>query len=910
MLLLALGGALAVLCHQGFLPHQVHFSNDNPLGWLKDSSARLPGTFFGKWENLYWLGGVDASSSPSFSSLLQAVCSPEMYSRIFMPLSMFFLGAGAWLFFRELGFAPGVCVVGGLGAGLNMHFFSNACWGLGVWSLSAAMIFVTLAVIVSPAIRPLWVKGAIAGLSAGMVVMEGYDTGAILSLYAGVFIVFYFLALSPNPVREVPKTIAVGSVMVFFALMIASSTLYTLIEISFKGVAKVGESAAEKQARWEFTTQWSFPKLETLRLVIPGVFGYRMLEFITETNKASSYWGKIAEDPHVDELESGSPETRAQAAASLGLPPAAQNDMASDKMAVRENIVDQVKAQVQRRHIGSGDYTGVLVCLLAFFGLCNSCRTLASPYSQHERQAVWFWGGAALFSLVAAWGRYAPLYQFSYHLPFINNIRNPIKFLHPLNICLIILSGYGLEALHRRYLRGAVQAIGSLPKYLLRWWRKTSGFDKQWAIGSLVVLLASIAGLLILSASKGDLVHYLTHNGFSEEVAPQMAAFCVQEVALFILFYAASAGVVIGILSGAWSGSRAPWAWVFLSAIMILDLGRADAPWIRYFDYTKKYSMNPVIDFLRHDPWEHRVVARRSPTVAAYDLTANGNFGALCHFWLENDYLANDIESVEIDQAPRMPELDKNYLGVFSPRSPQDLASPARLWRLTNTRYILADATVTAALNQRAEPSNSFRNVMLMDLVNKPGVTLPEDAGDLTVQPNGNGPIALIEFTRALPRAKLYSDWQMTDDKTTLDKLGSPEFDPTTTVLVATNTPVSQTPAQPGANPGAITIVSYRPKDVQLRADAKTPAVLLLNDRTGDHWNVWVDQKPASILRCNYIMRGVYVPRGEHTIEFRFQPPLVWLYVSVSAFAVGVLLFGYVIQSTVNPSMKRVPARR
>ena len=283
-------------------------------------------------------------------------------------------------------------------------------------------------------------------------------------------------------------------------------------------------------------------------------------------------------------------------------------------------------------------------------------------------------------------------------------------------------------------------------------------------------------------------------------------------------------------------------------------------------------------------------------------MTADVNLLKLCHWWLENDYLANNIESLEIDQAPRLPDLDRNYINTFAPRSQQDLASPARMWRLTNTRYILADANITPALNQLAEPKNSFRNVMLMDLVRKPGVEQIEDAGDLTVQTNDNGHVALMEFTQVLPRAKLYSNWQMTDDTTALEKLYSPEFDPTKTVLVATNTPVSQTPSQPGADAGTVTITSYQSRDVALQADAKTPAVLLLNDRTGDFWNVWVDGKPASILRCNYIMRGVFVPPGQHTIEFRFQPPLAWLYVSVASFAIGVLLAGYVIATRSRPA--------
>lgn len=217
------------------------------------------------------------------------------------------------------------------------------------------------------------------------------------------------------------------------------------------------------------------------------------------------------------------------------------------------------------------------------------------------------------------------------------------------------------------------------------------------------------------------------------------------------------------------------------------------------------------------------------------------------------------------------------------------------MWRLTNTRYILADARVMPLLNQNAEPRNSFRPVMLMDIVTKPNVTQVENAGDLTIVTNDNGHIALMEFTHALPRAKLYANWQTIDAKAALDKLNSASFDPTKTVLVASATPVAQGPAQPEMDPGTVTITSYKSKDVKLQADAKTPAVLLLNDHTGDYWNVWVDGKRGTVLRCNYIMRGVFVPTGQHAIEFRFQPPINWLYVSISAFAIGILLTGYVI---------------
>jgi hypothetical protein len=480
-------------------------------------------------------------------------------------------------------------------------------------------------------------------------------------------------------------------------------------------------------------------------------------------------------------------------------------------------------------------------------------------------------------------------------MPFLTNIRSPMKFMHPLNISLIILSGYGLETLYRRYLSlPPPPRPGSRPQSKLNWWQKASKFEKKWVIGSGVVLIAAAAGFFFVQTAQPGIIHYLQHNGFDDaDLAGQIARFCTGEVGLFVVYLALSAVLVIVILSGALTGRRAIWAWVGLSAITICDLYRADVPWIRYYNYKEKYSLNPVTEILRQKPWEQRVVARTSP-IGPYDLSTDQNFGGVNHWWLENDFPYNDIESLEIDQAPRMPLLDGSYLGNFLVRSRTDPSPATRMWQLTNTRYVLADASMESVLNQFGEPKNSFRTVMRMDLVVKPGITQFEDAGDMTVKTNSQGALALLEFTRALPRAKLFANWQMMEDSAALHTLASPLFDPEKSVLVAKETPVPQAPGQSDANPGTVEISQYESKHLILQADAKTPAVLLLNDHTDRSWNVWIDEKPGTVLRCNDIMQGVFVPTGRHTIEFRYQPPQGMLRVSLAAFALGIGLGGYV----------------
>jgi len=51
-------------------------------------------------------------------------------------------------------------------------------------------------------------------------------------------------------------------------------------------------------------------------------------------------------------------------------------------------------------------------------------------------------------------------------------------------------------------------------------------------------------------------------------------------------------------------------------------------------------------------------------------------------------------------------------------------------------------------------------------------------------------------------------------------------------------------------------------------------------------------------LRCNFIMRGVYVPAGAHTVVFRFALSHKPLYVTLAAMVVGVLLCGILLAST------------
>jgi len=107
-------------------------------------------------------------------------------------------------------------------------------------------------------------------------------------------------------------------------------------------------------------------------------------------------------------------------------------------------------------------------------------------------------------------------------------------------------------------------------------------------------------------------------------------------------------------------------------------------------------------------------------------------------------------------------------------------------------------------------------------------------------------------------------------------------------------------------NSGTVEFKSYTPKHLVFAANAAAPSVLLLNDKYDPHWSVTVDGNPAELLRCNFLMRGVYLTPGQHTVEFKFSLPSGPLYVTLTAIVIGLCLFGYLFLA----EKRGAPARR
>ncbi len=903
---------LAIIFWRSFLPDYVHFSNDGPLGQQNTDWLKLPAAFTGMWIDLNDIGINGGTFAPSITALIAWFGGPVGYAKFLAPIALFIVGLGAWTFFRQLKFTPFAAMLGALAAALNSSFFQDACWGTASHQIALGMDFFALALIVADnrqnSVLTRLIQFALAGLCVGINVIEAADVGALYSLFIAAF-VFYRAVTDADGSFVVKTARGVGRVAIVavFAGFIACQTVTALVGTQIQGIAGTAQDEATKAANWDGATQWSLPKIETFGLFVPGLFGYKMdtpdnmMPLLQDAYRGGVNWGGAGRTPAIDRFfDSGAP----------GQPPSGPG--------------------YSMRFTGGENYTGILVLLLAGWTIAQSLRRQNSPFSSAQKKSIWFWTFVLIVCLPIAWGRFAPMfYGALYQLPYFSTIRNPAKFLFFFSWAAVILFAYGVNALSQRQLAPTASTSAGLVAHWQSWWKKAAGFDRKLIFAGAGIFIACVIGWCLYISHKPELIQYLQKVGMPDPEhaghmpsADEVAAFSISQAGWFLVLFAIAIGLVALFMAGYFAGPRFKIGAWLLGSLLVFDLVRADLPYVIHWDYKNKYevgSLNPIEDFLRQKSYENRVAVlpfEAQSQLRGYDNAFGGIYGIE---WSQQHFPYYNIQSLDVIQMPRVPENVLAYWGTFHPSAEDKISLFARRWELTNTRYLLGAAGFLNVLNTQLDPGKGrFHIAQRFDVIAKPGVTQATSYEQLTVTPSPDGDLALFDFTGVLPRVKLYANWQTnsladiknfttnglrvdelktlatigTNDFLTLKELASPAFDPQQTVLLAAPLPAFAVNGGTNQNPGTVEFKSYSPRDIVLTANATTPSVLLLNDKYDPQWHVTVDGKPAELLRCNYIMRGVYLAPGMHTVKFQFRMPNKPLYITLAAFIVGLILSG------------------
>ncbi|MDI6400515.1 hypothetical protein QLX67_00780 [Balneolaceae bacterium ANBcel3] len=96
------------------------------------------------------------------------------------------------------------------------------------------------------------------------------------------------------------------------------------------------------------------------------------------------------------------------------------------------------------------------------------------------------------------------------------------------------------------------------------------------------------------------------------------------------------------------------------------------------------------------------------------------------------------------------------------------------------------------------------------------------------------------------------------------------DFDPASTAILM---PDSTTPEIVPTENRSSRVTEYGPRQINIEIETDQPSFLVLSEiYYPKGWYAFLNEEETDIIRTNYLLRGVYVPEGNHELVFRFDP--------------------------------------
>ena len=495
--------------------------------------------------------------------------------------------------------------------------------------------------------------------------------------------------------------------------------------------------------------------------------------------------------------------------------------------------------------IWSSAYSGVAIPLFALAAILH-------PTARSSRNIILFILLLFLF-LMLSWGLYFFPHQLGYLLiPFYDNMRHPQVLLSMFSLSLSILCGYGI------HLHGIGDGL------LNPFWNKTLVWLKALLAG--IFALSLLLALAIIS--NHDPVAWSNYQDFSHS----LAYFGVQLfiIYMFLKFLQPRKG---------WSGGLA----TVLTVVVVMDLFTVNHhyagpkgiwPMFEKASPVDVYKSNSVIRFIQNE------LKNEKFTINVHDspLTFSSS-----HYGISNRTIDRSLYTQRLFY-------QRHYLTSFT-------NSSAIFWDIFNVKYgiYMNPAAPIVNYDPSFQPGKAVRieprgeGVSLLNSKSKPEIGYPHE-------------IALLENKDYLKKFRLHGDYTIfsLEDSNEYQKINpgsynaNPPFmrkseelriamekvDLRTTVFfeegdVTAENKVLLSRVRGGSGIGTVKMDSYKPEEIILSYASDHDAILLAVESFYPGWEAELDGKPIPILRANYNVRAMVVPKGEHTVVMTFRPASV-----------------------------------
>ncbi|MBP7216605.1 MAG: YfhO family protein [Candidatus Omnitrophica bacterium] len=172
------------------------------------------------------------------------------------------------------------------------------------------------------------------------------------------------------------------------------------------------------------------------------------------------------------------------------------------------------------------------------------------------------------------------------------------------------------------------------------------------------------------------------------------------------------------------------------------------------------------------------------------------------------------------------------------------------------------------------------------------------DVTKFTYQEDLQGGIKVYENKNFIPRAFLVREVEAVDSSNdALKRLADPQFKPLETAVIERSDSFfhglkKEFASRDDYSRGGhnVSIAAYSANTISLVVDTSTDALLVLSEIFVPGWNAYVDGEKIRISRVNYLLRGIPLQAGRHSILVKYEPISFGIGVVVSAITLCGLL--------------------
>lgn len=456
--------------------------------------------------------------------------------------------------------------------------------------------------------------------------------------------------------------------------------------------------------------------------------------------------------------------------------------------------------------------------------------------------AKWWLFGASVFFILLSWGRnFMAFNEFLFHyLPMYNKFRTVSMALVIPGMIFPIVGIWGLKAiLSQEVERDKVRR------------------SLYWALGitgGLCLLFWIMPGVFLDFQSAND-VQYQFPDWYYNALLADRQSLVQQDALRSLLFILLGGGLIYRLTLKADNEKIAGYVGAGLMLLILVDLWGVDKRFVNYDTFIPQKSVN----VFKQTAADKFILQDKDPSYRVLNL--NNPFNET-----NTSYYHKSIGGYNAAKLRRYQELidhritgeinriigDFRHVKTYEDLENMQAFSHTPTLNMLNTRYVIFNPEQPPIVN-----TNAYGNAWFVN--------------NYEIVDNADEEMAALHRINPLETAVV--------DKRFADKLKGKDI-------------------RKDVN-GTVEMVSYEPVRVRYRSHADSEQLAVFSEIYYPHgWEATIDGQPAEHFRADWTLRAMYIPAGEHDIEFKFLPKgyiTTSRIASISSLLILLLLMGAVV---------------